>query len=279
MRTPAIIQRSLAEALGTFILVFVGSGTATAATLLLPPVVPALRVLLIALGLGLALFAGISIVGKISGGHYNPAVTVGLAAAGRFDWVDVPGYLIGQIVGAVVGALAILIAYGRLGARLAGLGAPMLGPGINIGQGLVLEALGTAILVLAVMGTALDTRAVAGWAPLAIGLTLSALILFLGPATGGSVNPARAFGPDLVAVFYGFPVNWAAFVVSYLLGPLLGGVVGAFVYIGVAGLPRPTEATSVGGRRPQAEEASRETPKEKPRSGGDFDEQTGLPTT
>jgi glycerol uptake facilitator protein len=278
MLTSSIIRRSAAEALGTFILVFVGSGTATAATLFLPTTLLAFRVLLIALGLGLALFAGISIAGKVSGGHYNPAVTVGLAAAGRFAWADVPGYIIGQIVGAVVGALAILVVYGRLGARIAGLGAPALAPGINIGQGFVIEGIGTAILVLVVMGTAVDTRAVAGWAPLAIGLTLAALILFLGPATGGSVNPARAFGPDLVAVSFGYPVNWAAFVVAYLIGPLLGGGVGALGYTVVAGLPRPSGAASVGGRRPQAGEAPRETPREAPRS-GDFDERSDLPTT
>jgi MIP family channel proteins len=273
MRTPAIIERSLAEALGTFILIFVGSGTATAATLLPSPFTPLLRVLLVALGLGLALFAGISIVGKISGGHFNPAVTVGLAAAGRFDWIDVPGYLLGQVAGAILGALAILVVYGRLGARVAGLGAPALAPSINIGRGLVIEGLGTAILVLAVMGTAVDTRAVAGWAPLVIGLTLSALILFLGPATGGSVNPARAFGPDLVAAFFGFPVNWAAFVVSYLIGPLLGGIVGVLGYTMVAALPRPTRGTRLGGPRPQAEELRSETQ----RSGDVMDERSGLP--
>jgi glycerol uptake facilitator protein len=268
MRTPTIMQRSLAEALGTFILVFVGSGAATAATLyfrLTPPI----GLLLVAFGLGLALFVGIMVVGKVSGGHFNPAVTIGLAAARRFEWADVPGYLIGQVIGAIVGALAILIVYGLLGARIAGLGAPTLGPGINILQGLAIEGLGTAVLVLAIMGTAVDTRAVAGWAPLAIGLTLTAIILFLGAATGGSVNPARAFGPDLVAVFFGFPVNWAAFVVSYLIGPLLGGIVGAFAYTAVAGLPRPSATTSVGGGRPQAAEVPNR---------GDLQEHTGMPT-
>jgi glycerol uptake facilitator len=254
MPTQSIIRRGTAEALGTFILVFVGSGTATAAALRFR-ITPAVGVLLVALGLGLALFAGIIIAGKVSGGHYNPAVTVGLAAAGRFAWADVPGYLVGQVVGAVVGALAILLVYGQVGAR-AGLGAPALAPDINIWQGLAGEGLGTAILVLVVMGAAVDTRAVAGWAPLAIGLTLAALILFLGPATGGSVNPARAFGPDLVAVFFGYPVNWGAFIVSYLIGPLLGGVVGALAYIAVVALPpEPAAAQRVGGRRPQAGEA------------------------
>ena len=253
MNTPTIVQRSLAEALGTFILVFVGSGTAAAAGAYFH-LDPATDVLLVALGLGLALFAGIMVVGKVSGGHLNPAVTIGLAAVRRFEWADVPGYVVGQAVGAVVGALLIVVVYGRTGARVAGLGAPSLGAGIGIWQGLVIEGIGTAILVLVIMGTAVDTRAVAGWAPLAIGLTLAALILSLGIATGGSVNPARAFGPDLVATFFGFRVNWSAFVVSYLIGPLWGGIVAAALYTAVAGLPQPSAATRVGGARPRAGE-------------------------
>jgi glycerol uptake facilitator protein len=282
VQMPGIVRRSLAEAVGTFLLVFVGSGTATAATLLVNPFTAMVRMLLIALGLGLALFAGISIVGKISGGHYNPAVTVGLAVAGRFDWMNVPGYLIGQVAGAILGALAILIVYGRLGARLAGLGAPGLAPSINIWQGLFIEGFGTAVLVLAVMGTAVDIRSAAGWAPLTIGLTLTAIILFIGPATGGSVNPARAFGPDLVAAFFGFPVDWVAFIVAYLVGPLVGGVVGAYGYSVMADLPRPTGAAHVGGRRPLAQEARRERlPATRQATRPDtqeFDESSGLPT-
>ncbi len=251
--TPSIIHRSAAEALGTFLLVFLGSGAATAGALHFPTT-PVVGVLFAALGLGLALFVGISIAGKVSGGHYNPAVTVGLAAARHFAWADVPAYLVSQFVGAIVGAFAILIVYGALGAQGAGVGAPALSPGTSIGQGLVIEGLGTAILVLAVMATAVDTRAVAGWAPLTIGLTLAVLIVFIGPATGGSVNPARAFGPDLVASIFGYPVNWVAFVVSYLIGPLVGGVIGAFAYVAVAALPRPPAAARVGCRRPQAGE-------------------------
>lgn len=270
MREPTIIQRSLAEALGTFILVFVGAGTATAVGLYFR--VPGVNLLLIALGLGLALFVGIMVAGKISGGHLNPAVTIGLAAVRRFAWADVPAYLIAQIVGAVIGALCIVLIYGVTGARFVGLGAPTLAPGTSIWQGLVIEGLGTGILVLAIMGTAVDTRAVAGWAPLAIGLALVVIILFIGAATGGSVNPARAFGPDLVAMFFAFPVDWAAFVVAYLIGPLLGGVAAAFIYAEVTGLPRPSAKTSVGGARPQAEEAPKEVP-----GSGDFPGGTGVP--
>lgn len=253
MRISSLAQRTLAEALGTFILVFVGSGTACAATLL--RAAPGLTLLLVAFGLGLALFVGIIVVGKVSGGHYNPAVTLGLAVTGRFDWSNVPWYLIGQVVGCILGALCILIVYGQPGAHLAGLGAPALAPRINLFQGLVIEGLGTAILMLTIMGSAVDTRGVAGWAPYAIGLTLLVVILFIGPATGGSVNPARAFGPDIVAIFFGFPVNWAAFIVSYLIGPLLGAALAAWVYSVITGLPRP-EVAAVGGARPQAQEAS-----------------------
>ena len=270
--TPSIIRRCAAEALGTFLLVFVGSGAAANAAFRFRTT-PAVGVMLVALGLGLALFAGISIAGKVSGGHYNPAVTVGLAAARHFAWADVPGYLVGQVVGAVIGALAILLVFGTAGAQVAGLGAPSLAPDVSIGQGLLIEGLGTAILVLAIMATAVDTRAAAGWAPLTIGLTLTSLILLLGSTTGGSVNPARAFGPDLVATFFGYPVNWVAFVVSYLIGPLLGGVLGAFAYATLAALPRPPATTRVGGRRPQAGEAPH------PDEDMGYTERGGLPAT
>src|SRR5258707_12242091 len=123
MPTQSIIRRSTAEALGAFILVFVGSGTATAAALRFR-ITPAVGVLLAALGLGLALFAGIIIAGKVSGGHYNPAVTIGLAAAGPFARADGPGYPLGRAVGAAGRGLAILPAHAQLGARVAGPGAP-----------------------------------------------------------------------------------------------------------------------------------------------------------
>jgi glycerol uptake facilitator-like aquaporin len=114
-------------------LVFVGSGTAAAAALRFRTT-PAVGVLLVALGLGLALFAGIIIAGKVSGGHYNPAVTVGLAAAGRFAWEDVPGYLVGQVVGAVVGALGILVIYSQVGLALRAWGHPRWRPTSTSGR-------------------------------------------------------------------------------------------------------------------------------------------------
>ena len=235
------IERFAAETLGTFLLVFIGGGTAALAVLLphnhhYTPT--AAELLLVALAHGVALFAIVMIVGRISGAHVNPAVTIGLASAGHFDWGDVPAYLLGQIIGAVVGALCIMIAYGKLAATVGHLGAPSLSTNTSMFQGMIIEGLGAGILVLAVMATAADKRAPAGWAGLTIGLTLGAIIMFLGPATGAAVNPARALGPDLISGVYGVKVNWVAYLVCYLIGPILGGVGAAYLYRFIARMPR-----------------------------------------
>src|SRR5262249_42863316 len=196
MRTATMVERFLAEALGTFLLTFIGGGAAalTALSNLSPKGSGAAGLVLVALAHGLALFIIVMIVGRISGAHVNPALTLGLAAVRRFPWEEVPAYLVGQFVGAVLGAAAILIVYGKEAATIGHLGAPALAPNTGVVQGLLIEAIGTAILMLAVIATAIDTRAVAGWAGLTIGLALGAIIMVIGPATGGAVNPARAFG-------------------------------------------------------------------------------------
>jgi glycerol uptake facilitator protein len=251
MRTAFPIERFLAEALGTFLLVFIGAGTAASASVLLAGS-GAANLLLVALALGLGLFLAIIVAGRISGGHINPAVTVGLASVGQFPWSDVPVYVLGQVVGAVVGALAIPLTFGRTNAIDAHLGAPLLTVNMPLWQGAAIEGIGTAILVVVVMAAAVDSRAPAGWAALAIGLALAAIVMVLGLSTGGSVNPARAFGPDLVAVFFRAKVDWAAFIIAYLIGPLVGGVVGAYIYSYIARLPRSSQtpaATRAGVRR------------------------------
>ena len=234
-------ERFAAETLGTFLLVFIGGGAATLAALLPHNhhyTATAAELLLVALAHGLALFAIVMIVGRVSGAHVNPAVTLGLASVGQFDWGDVPAYLLGQLVGAVAGALGILIVYGKLAATVGHLGAPSLATNTNMFQGMLIEGLGAGVLVLAVMATAADKRAPAGWAGLTIGLTLAAIIMFLGPATGATVNPARALGPDLISWVYGVKVNWPAYLVCYLIGPLLGGTGAAYLYRYIAHLPR-----------------------------------------
>jgi glycerol uptake facilitator protein len=194
--------------------------------------------LLVALAHGLALFIIVMVVGKVSGAHVNPAVTIGLASIGRFPWEEVVAYVVAQFIGAVVGAACILIVYGKLAATVGHLGAPALATNTSLLQGLAIEALGAFILVLTIVATAVDNRAPAGWAGLAIGMALAAVIMFIGPATGATVNPARAFGPDLVNLFFGVKVDWVAYLVCYLIGPLIGGVAACWLYSYVAALPR-----------------------------------------
>jgi glycerol uptake facilitator protein len=241
VRQPTLMERFAAEALGTFLLVFIGAGAASSVGLLLhstgQPTSMA-DLLLVALAHGLALFIIVMIVGKISGAHVNPAVTIGLASIGRFPWEEVIAYVVAQIIGAIVGAAAILIVFGKLAATVGHLGAPALATNTSIVQGMVIEALGAGILVLTIVATAVDQRAPAGWAGLSIGLALGAIIMFIGPATGAAVNPARALGPDVVDLFFSVKIDWAAFVVSYLIGPILGGVGAAWLYTYIARLPR-----------------------------------------
>ncbi len=251
-RSPTLVERFLAEALGTFLLTFIGAGAAAELGQQLhatnSPFTDA-NFLLVALAHGFALFIAVIIVGKISGAHVNPAVTVGLASIGRLPWADAPAYLVGQFVGAVVAALGILVVYGKNAATIGKLGAPSLAFGTSTFQGMCIEAIGAFILVLAVVGAAVDNRAPAGWAGLTIGFALAAIIMVIGPATGAAVNPARAFGPDLINIFFGVKVDWGTYVLSYLIGPLIGGVAAAFLYGFIARLPRASSTSRLATRR------------------------------
>lgn len=243
---PTLGERCTAEALGAFLLTFVGGGVAADVALLQRNAhtgpLPTSDLLLVALAHGLILFVIVLVFGKISGAHANPAVTIGLATAGQFKWSDVPGYLIAQFVGAIFGALAIMIPFGKDIATAANtyLGRPGLSPNTGLIAGLLGEALGAAILVLAVVATAADNRAPVGWAGLAIGMALTTAIMLIGPATGAAVNPARAFGPDIISVLFGAKgVDWVAYIVCYLIGPILGGAGVAWLYARISRLPKP----------------------------------------
>lgn len=236
-RSPSIIQRSLAEVLGTFLLVFIGAGTGTSVSSLLKGNA-ASGLLLVALAHGLALLIAIYVIGKVSGAHVNPAVSIALASVGKLAWLDAVYYIVSQLVGATLGALAILVVFGRTPALAAGLGATTYGASVNPFQAAGIEAFGAFILVLAIVGTAADKRSPAGWAGLVIGFALAAAIIVLGPTTGASVNPARTFGPDLVLSLFGKDGHWSQYWV-YVAGPVVGGVVAAWLYRFIA---RPDEA-------------------------------------
>jgi MIP family channel proteins len=219
-----IVGAAIAELVGTFILVFGGTAVAVGAILSRPTAGPAYDSLAVALAFGLALAAVIAAVGHVSGAHVNPAVTLGMAATGKFPWQYTPHYVVAQLVGAVLAALATWITFGGAGARgEAKLAATYPAQGVGDLQAFVVEVLITFILVFVVMAVATDQRAPAAIAPIAVGFALAVGVFIAGPVTGGSVNPARSLGPMIVA--WDLTSFWL-----YILGPIIGGVLGALLY-------------------------------------------------
>lgn len=161
-------------------------------------------------------------IGIASGGHFNPAITLGAALMKKIAPIDALIYVLAQLSGGVLGALltkALLEDEGRAANYGAASISPLLGGAF---PGLVVETLGTFLLVFAVLAVALGSRAKKEWAPLAIGLTLGAIIMIFGPLTGASVNPARWFGPALVSGEFGDA--WV-----YIVAPIIGAAL-AFVF-------------------------------------------------
>jgi len=217
-------RAAVAEIVGTFILIYTGTAVAVAAILARPAVGPPFDSLAVPLAFGLVLVALVAAVGHVSGAHLNPAVTLSLAATGKFPWNHVPAYLVAQLAGAVLAAFATWITLGGTARSDASLAAPTLAAGVGVFQGFVVEALITFILVFVVISVATDERAPGPVAPVAVGFALAAGVFIGGPVTGGSVNPARALGPIIVAW-----ENWGTALI-YILAPIVGGVLAALLY-------------------------------------------------
>jgi MIP family channel proteins len=201
------------------------------------------------------LFGLVVIFGAVSGGHFNPAVTVAVAAMRRIDPIDALVYILAQLSGGVLGALltkALLLDEGRAGHYGALKETAILGSAF---QGAVIEAIGTFVLVLVILVAVFSVRGARDWAPFAIGSALGLVVMVGGPLTGGGFNPARWFGPALVAnSFNGFAGIW-----PYIVGPLVGAVLAAltFRFVVEAGAtpgpaPTPTEAGPKVGSAPAA---------------------------
>ncbi|HUY70123.1 MAG TPA: aquaporin [Candidatus Baltobacteraceae bacterium] len=218
-KNPTIGQKALVEAFGTFLLTFIGAG-AVIATYALAPTYPAL--LIIALANGVALALAVTVAMNISGGHINPAVTIGALVAGKISKPDAVVYIAAQLAGAFVGGLFLLALYPAAAGAAVHYGTPGLGSSTGMLQGILFEAVATFFLVFVVFGTAIDKRAVkvGGFA---IGLTVMVDVLAIGPFTGGAMNPARAIGPTIASMFF---ANWYV----YWIGPILGGIVAALFY-------------------------------------------------
>src|SRR5215216_2672101 len=218
-----IVGAAIAELVGTFILLFGGTAVAVGAILSLPTAGAPYDSLAIALAFGLALAAVVAAIGHVSGAHVNPAVTLGMAATGKFPWNYTPVYIGAQLVGAVLAALATWLTFGGPARSKANLAATYPAQGVGDLQAFVVEILITFILVFVVISVATDERAPAAIAPIAVGFALAVGVFIAGPVTGGSLNPARSLGPMLVA-------GDLTSVWLYVLGPIIGGILGALLY-------------------------------------------------
>ncbi len=225
-------QRAAAEALGTALLVLVGPGSVVATLVLAGKAVPAITgadLLGISFAFGLIITALVYALGKVSGCHINPAVTFGLAVTKRFPWREVPAYWSAQTIGAVLGALGIWAVFGHAGIKL-GMGATSFNPHTAAwGSAIFAEGIGTAILMFAILGI-VDSRSPGDFAGLVIGGVVIAIIMVVGPITGASLNPARAFGPELVSVIGGGLSHWDQLLPVYILAGLVGSGLAAVAY-------------------------------------------------
>ena len=237
-----IAPKLLAEFIGTFAFVFIGAGAAAVvgSGVGLPGITA------IAFAHGLAIMAFAFAYGSVSGGHMNPAVTIGVLAAGAMGIGEAVGYIVSQLIGGVAGALLLRTV---LGGAATGLGLPTLAHGLALGTttvtvtpeaGFLIEALLGFFLVTVVLSTAVAGRA-GNLAPLAIGMTLTLNIIMGGALTGAAFNPARAVGP-MVAVG-NFADAWL-----YMTAPIVGAIVAALVHTVLTRLAQPRMATANPGR-------------------------------
>ena len=216
-------QKLIAEFVGTFALIFFGAGSICADQFLRSSGMGGFGLLGIALAHGLAISIMVTSLGHISGGHFNPAVTIGFWVTRKLSTVDTLAYWVAQLAGAAAAAFLLRLLPFDVWTAVQ-LGTPNLASGISRTSGMIFEGIMTFFLVFVVFATAVDPRGafnkIAGFA---IGLTITMGALFGGPFTGAALNPARAFGPALAAN------HWTNHGV-YWIGPLAGGVVAGWLY-------------------------------------------------
>jgi glycerol uptake facilitator protein len=249
---PTTLQKLAAEFLGTAFLVYVGAGSAAATGVIAAGTkVPfsMAQLGMISFAFMLVIVGAVYAIGHISGGHINPAVTLSLAVSGKFAWRDVPGYWAAQVAGAIAGAAGIYLTLGRVAAVAAGGGVTAYNPAtMGFGRGLLIEAIGTFILVFVIFGV-IDHRAVPGWAPMAIGAIVFAVIIILGPATGAAINPARYLGAVFMLKAFGGSVLWSQ-LPAYVIGELVGGVLGGLAWVGIGRVRTDAAYTSLAPSEP-----------------------------
>src|ERR1051325_3347201 len=224
MQEHSLPQRAFAETLGTALLVLVGPGSVVATLVLAGKSTPAVTgsdLLGISFAFGFIITALVYAIGKVSGCHINPAVTFALAATKRFPWREVPAYWAAQVVGAVLGALGIWALFSHTGIDL-GMGQTSFNQDTTTwASAIFAEGIGTFMLMYAILGI-VDSRSPGDFAGLVIGGVVIAIIMVVGPVTGASLNPARAFGPEVVSAIGGGATHWNQYILVYVLPGLVG---------------------------------------------------------
>lgn len=214
-------RKTIAELLGTFGLVAAGGGAIIANSQ------NALSGIGVALAFGLVIALMVAATGHISGGHINPAVSIGLSCTGHLPWKELPYYVVAQLVGATLAALMLLGFFGAH-AMLGTVNAPALH--VSAVQAGLVEVVITAFLVFVISAVATDENGIGRYvAPFAIGGTILLGALWGGPISSGSMNPARSFGPALISGLANSGIDWANLTI-YIVGPIIGGIIGAFLY-------------------------------------------------
>jgi len=235
-------KRFLAEIIGTFFLVFMGAGAAVITLMIssgaMPPNPFNIGIgvlgglgdwLAIGMAFGLTVAVLIYSIGHISGCHINPAVTIALWATKKFPTNEVLPYITAQLIGASLASFLFATSVGMNAVTVGGLGATAPFEGISYFQAILVEIIGTFLLMFVIMGSGVDKRAVPGFAGISIGLSVAAIIITIGNISGASLNPARTFGPYLGNLILGGANLWGYFPI-YVIGPITGAVLAAFIY-------------------------------------------------
>jgi glycerol uptake facilitator protein len=225
-------RAALAEAYGTFLLTMIGPGTIIAVTFLDGTVTSA-GLGFIGFAHGIALLLAVYTIGRVTGAHINPAVTIAHWATRRIETKKVAPYIIGQLAGASIAGFTQLALWTSINgsilpvAKATFLGDTLPGPGFAVGAVLLAEVIGTAILVFTVFG-ATDKAASPNLAGVTIGFALAGIVWMFGPISGASLNPARTWGPTLASTVFSLTPLGNLWI--YIVGPVLGGLLGAFLY-------------------------------------------------
>jgi aquaporin Z len=240
-----LVKSLIVEFIGPFALVFAGVGA-----IIQTSMVPGMfelggDLVAVAFAHGLAIGLIITAAGHISGGHFNPAVTIGFLLTRRITTDRAIAYVVAQIAGALAGALALVLVYRDIDRNRVNLGVPAIGQNHEWYNALVMEVILTFFLMFVIFGVAVDSRATRYIPGLAIGLTITMDILGGGAVSGAAMNPARYLGPALVQLG---DANWEDCWI-WIVGPIAGAAVAAFLYNDVLlGVVRPTVPTAPRGR-------------------------------